>query len=229
MPNIVAMSSIRTRAQQLADMEGDGSISTLEWNGLISESFGQLWEDVSDTGLRYFEIIQTFTTDGTGYLAEPVDQLAIVDRLELVVNPATGKCRRLRSIRPQERARWSGRTGLPRAYELVDGRYFLYPTPPAGQTITLRYITQSPDLTNYADSAGVDCVTASGLRFLQLATAAQAVSKSQRDPTALISERELARKTMIEWAGNRAFNDQPVLFTEDGDDDGDCIPSGWDW
>jgi hypothetical protein len=209
-------------------MENDGSISPTEWNGLLSEAFGELYEDVANAGLRYFEWTQTFTTDGTGYLAEPDDQLAIVDRLELVVNSTTGKCRRLRSIRPQERARWSGRSGLPRVYELVDGRYFLYPTPAAGQTITLRYIRQCPDLTSLPDDTGVDCVSAYGRRFLQLATAAQAVSKSQRDPSALVAERELSRDKLIEWASNRAFNDQPALFTED-DDYGDGVPSDWDW
>lgn len=228
MPKLVLMSDLVTRAQQLADMEGDGSISGTEWKSLISEGYGELYEDTGDAGLRYWEYIHTFTTDGTNYLAEPDDQLSIVDRLEIVTEPSTGRCRRLRSITPQERARWSGRTGMPRAYELVDGRYFLYPTPPAGQTITLRYIGQCPDLTNYTDGQAVDCVTSHGRRFLQLHAAIQAMAKSRREAGDLIQERELCRKSHIEWAGNRAFNDQPVLFTE-GDTDDDCIPSGWDW
>lgn len=227
MPNLVLMSDLRTRSQQLADMEGDTSISTTEWNGLISEPYGELYEDVADTGLRYFEWVQTFTTDGTGFISEPDDQLAIVDRLELVVEPTTGRCRRMRKIGPQERTRWSGRSGRPVVYELVDGRYFLYPTPPAGQTITLRYIRQAPDLTNFADDQAVDCVTANGRRFLQYAAAVAAVSKSQRDPSLLIAERERSREKLIEWAGNRAFNDQAVMFTEDDFDDGSGMPVDW--
>jgi hypothetical protein len=228
-PNLVLLSDILSRAQQLADMEGDDSISSTEWNGLVSESYGELYEDVSDAGLRYFEWLQTYTTDTSGYLAEPDDQLAIVDRLELVVNPTTGKCRRLKSILPQERARWSGRIGIPRAYELVDGRYFLYPTPPAGQTIILRYIRQCPDLTDYAGDEAIDTVSAYGRRFLQYGTAASAVQKSRRDASELIAEREQAREKLIEWAGNRAFRDQHPLFTEDGDDDGSDMPVDWDF
>jgi hypothetical protein len=227
-PNLVAMSDLVTRGQQLADMEGDPSISTTEWKGLFSEAYGELWEDTGDAGLRYWETVTSFTTTGVNYLAEPTDQLAIVDRLELVTNTTTGQCRRLKRIGPQERARWSGRTGRPRAYELVDGRYFLYPTPPSGQTITLRYIPQCPNLSNLADSDVVDCVTASGRNFLQFAAAAQAVSKSQRDASVLIGQREMARQKHIEWAGNRAFNDQQAMFTEP-DDDEYGIPDGWSW
>lgn len=228
MPNLVLTSDLVTRAQQLADMEGDDSISTTEWKSLLSEGYGELYEDTGMAGLRYWETIKTFTTDGTGFLPEPDDQLAIVDRLELVTNVATGKCRRMRSISPQERARLSGRVGLPRAYELVDGRYFLYPTPPSGQTITLRYIGQCPNLTNYDDGQVVDCVTSYGRRFLQLHAAIQAMAKSRRDASDLIQERELCRKNHIEWAGNRAFNDQPVLYTEDESED--CgVPENWDW
>jgi hypothetical protein len=229
MPNHVLMSDLRTRAQQLADMEGDPSISNTEWNGLLSEAYGELYEDTAGTGLRYFEYVLTYTTDGTGYLVEPTDQLSIIDRLELVVDVATGRCRRLRAIAPQEREQWAGRTGSPLAYELVDDRYYLYPTPPSGQKITLRYIPQCPDLTSFADVDVVDCVTAYGRRFLQLAAAIAAMSKSRRDATDLIQERELCRKRHIEWASDRAFNDQPVWFTEDGFGDCDGIPSTWDW
>ena len=229
MPNLVLMSDLVTRAQELADMVGDESISGTEWKALISEGYGELYEDTGGAGLRYWEYVTTFTTDGTNYLPEPDDQLSIVDRLELVVDTSTGRCRRLKSIGPQERARWSGRAGRPRAYELVDGRYFLYPTPPAGQTITLRYIAQCPNLTNYADGQLVDCVTAYGRRFLQLHAAIQGMAKSRREAGDLITERELCRTKHVEWAGNRAFNDQPVLFTEGDDDDINLVPSDWDW
>lgn len=229
MPNEVLMSDLVTRAQQLADMEGDPSISSTEWKSLISEGFGELYEDTGSTGLRYWETVKTFTTDGTNYLPEPDDQLFQVDRLELVTNTTTGKCRRLRSIGPQERAQWSGRSGLPRAYELVDGRYFLYPTPPTGTTLTLRYVGQCPDLTSYADTQTIDCVTAYGRRFLQLHAAVQAMAKSRRDAADLIAERELCRTKHMEMAADRAFNNQPIMFTED--DDADCygVPDGWDF
>jgi hypothetical protein len=207
-------------------MESDDSISSTEWQAIISEAYAEAYEEIADQGTRYFEYTTTFTTDGTNYLPEPQDQLAIVDRLELIINPTTGKCRRLGKIQPQERARWSGRTGMPRVYELVDGRYFMYPTPPAGKTLTLRYIAQAPDLTNYAPTDVVDVFSGAGQKFVQYCAAAAAVSKSKNDATELLQERELARKRLQEWAAQREFNDQPRWYVEDGDDDGDW-PSDW--
>jgi hypothetical protein len=233
MPNYVQMLKLRTRAQQLADMENDPSIGLTEWNADISERYGEVWEDVNDAGYRYSESFQTFSIpadflvrDGFSYLPEPENQLAIVDRLELVVNASTGRCRRLKRIGAQERARWSGLTGgSPRAYELADGGYYLYPLPTSG-TITLRFIPQAPDLTNFTDTQLVDCVSTAGFNFMIYAAAAAAVLKSQRDPTELTKRAEFYRTKLIEWAGNRAFNDGPAWYTEDEDDDA-CWPDGW--
>jgi len=228
MPRVVTMSTVVLRAQQLADMEGDPSIDATEWNALISEAYGEAYEVVASEGNRYFEYTVTLTTDGTNYLPEPADQLAMVDQLELILSATTGQCRRLRAIQPQQRAALSGRTGQPRYFELVDGRYFLYPTPPTGQTLTLRYIAQCPDLTAYTGANQIDCYCAAGLKFVQYAAAAAAVSKSKNDATALLAEREAARKLLWEWASDRAMNVQPVWYVDDGDD-GDCLPSNWTW
>jgi hypothetical protein len=227
MPRETQMSALVTRAQQLADMENDSSISSAEWYALVSEAYGEAYEIIASAGTRYFEYTTTFTTDGTNYLAEPTDMLSTVDQLELIIDSTTGRCRRLRLISPQERSRYSGQTGTPRAYELVDGRYFLYPTPPAGQTITLRYIGQAPDLTTYTGTNVVDCFCAAGQKFVQYAAAAAAVQKSKNDATALLAERESQRKPLSEWSADRHFNAQTVWYVDD-DGDGD-LPANWSW
>lgn len=228
MPRAVPMSTLVLRVQQLADMESDPSIDPTEWNALVSEAYGEAYEIIAGEGNRYFEYVTTLVTDGTNYLPEPADQLAVVDQLELVLDAATGRCRRLRPIAPQQRAALSGRTGQPRCYELVDGRYFLYPTPPAGQSLTLRYIGQCPDLTAYADADQVDVYCVAGQKFVQYAAAAAAVSKSKNDASALLAEREVQRKSLWEWASDRAMNVQPVWYVEDGDG-GDDLPVNWSW
>ena len=222
------MSTLVLRAQQLADMEGDPSIGPVEWNAILSEWYGEAYEVIVSEGNRYFEYTTTLTTDGTNYLPEPADQLAIVDQLELILDASTGRCRRLHPITSQQRAALSGRTGQPRYYELVDGRYFLYPTPTAGQTLTLRYVGQCPDLTGYTGSQVVDCYCVAGQKFVQYAAAAAAVQKSKNDASALLQEREIQRKLLWEWAAERAMNAQPVWYVEDGEGD-DMLPSNWSW
>jgi hypothetical protein len=222
------MSTLVLRAQQLADMEGDPSIDPTEWKAIVSEWYGEAYEVVAGEGNRYFEYTTTLTTDGTNQLDEPVDQLSVVDELEIILDAASGRCRRLRRISPQQRAALSGRTGQPRYYDLVDDKYSLYPKPPPGQQLTLRYIAQCPDLTAYLDSQLVDCYCVAGQKFVQYGAAAAAVQKSKNDASALLGEREVQRKLLTEWASDRFMNSAPVIYVEDGCD-GDFLPSDWSW
>jgi hypothetical protein len=227
MPREVLMSTLLSRSQQLADMENDPSISPTEWNALISEWYSEAYEVIAAAGTRYFEYTTMLTTDGTNHLPEPDDQLSIVDQLELILDATTGKCRRLHPINPQQRARLSGRSGPPRYYELADGRYFLYPTPPANQSLTIRYIPQVPDLTSYVGSSVVDVYCGAGQKFVQYGAAAAAVQKSKNDASALLQERENQRKLLEDWSADRHFNAQPVWYVEDND--GDDLPQDWIW
>lgn len=208
-------------------MEGDPSIGATEWYALLAESYGEAYEAIAAEGTRYFEYTHTYTTDGTNQLTEQVDQLAVVDQLELILDASTGRCRRLHPITPQQRAALSGRTGTPRFYELVDDTWYLYPTPPTGTQLTLRYIAQCPDLTGYNASDLVDCYCAAGQKFVVYAAAAAAVQKSKNDASALLTEREVQRKLLSEWASDRAMNAQPVWYVDDGTDDD--LPQDWCW
>jgi hypothetical protein len=203
-------------------MENDDSISSAEWNSLISEVYGEAYEEVCDAGNRYFETSSSVTTTGDGYISEPDDQLSLVDNLELVVDATTNRCRRLYPIQPQERAAFSGQTGDPLRYEMVDDRFYLYPTPPTGQTLTLRYIPQSPDLSSYADSDALDVVCNAGEAFLIWGVAAIAKSKDERFVDYAEAQKEKARARLQQWARNRAFNNSPRRIVEDdGGDLGD--------
>ena len=227
MPREVLMSTLVLRAQQHANMQNDPSIDPTEWNALVSEAYGEAYEIIADEGNRYFEYTTTLVTDGvTNYLPEPDDQLAVVDDLELILDASTGKCRRLRWIQPQERAAYAGRIGMPYAVELVDGRYFLYPTPPGGLSLTLRYIAQCPDLTEYAGGAIVDCYCVAGQKFVQYAAAIDAIEKSKNDASALLPKLELQRERLTNWASNRFMQQLPVWYVEDGDT-GDILPANW--
>lgn len=227
MPRRFTMSVLRTRCMQRANMENDDSIAPAEWNSLISEVYGEAYEEVADAGLRYFESTSDITTTTDGYIAEPVDQLSLVDNIEIVLDEASGKVRRLHPLQAQERARWSGRTGEPRRYEMVDDRVYLYPKPAAGKVLTLRYIPQSPDLSAYADADIVDVVCAAGEAFLIWGVAAIAKSKDERFVDYAESQKEKARVRLQQWARNRAFNQPARRIVEDDDCyDGDG-PEWW--
>lgn len=212
------MTVVRTACKRRANMENDDSVSPAEWNSYISEIYGELYEEVAGTGLRYFEYEETFTTDGTAYLDEPSDMLSLVDSLELVLD-SSGRCRRLRPIRSQERASFVGRTGDPCAYEFVDDRLYLYPTPEAGKELTLRYVAQSPDLSGYDDGETIDVVTAAGEAFLIWGVAAIAKAKDERFVDFAEAQKEKARARLVNWAANKLSSEPSRPFIDDGADD----------
>ncbi len=203
------MGTLVTRFQQRANMVNDTSIDAPEWKSLGSEVYGEVYEEVADSGLRYFESTIDVTTTGNGYIAEPVDQLALVDNIELVIDATSGRVRRLYPLQPQERASVSGLSGDPCRYEMVDDRFYLYPKPPTGKVLTLRYVPQSPDLSGYADADVVDVVTAAGEAMLIWGVAAIAKSKDDRFVDFADSQKEKARIRLQQWARNRAFNESP--------------------
>lgn len=207
-------------------MENDDSISPAEWDSYISEVFGELYEEVARTGLRYFEYEETFTTTGDGYIAEPDDQIAMVDCLELVLD-SSGRTRRLQPIRAQERAAYAGSTGDPCKFEVVDDRLYLYPSPASGTELTLRYIAQSPDLSEYGDGDSIDVVTAGGEAFLIWGVAAIAKHKDDRFVDFAETQKEKARVRLVDWAASRLANESSRPFVDDEADDFVKLPGDW--
>lgn len=214
MPRIYPISVLRTRCQQRANMEHDPSIAPAEWNSLISEVWGESYEEVIDTGTRYSEYEESFTSTD-GYIAEPSDQLSLVDTLELVIDATTGRLRRLYPVQAQERAMLSGRTGDPLRFELVDDRLYLYPKPPDGKAVTFRYIPQAPDLSGYADGEAVDVFNAAGEAFVIWGVAAIARSKDDRFVDFAEAQKEKARVRLRNWAINRAINEAQRIVVDD--------------
>ncbi len=218
MPLRVTMATLRLQCLQQVDLVTDLSIGVAEANSYISRQYGDLFSVISAAGMRYFEYQATFVTAGLSYLTEPADHLSTVDTIERVLD-AAGRTRRLRQIQPQERSLWAGKTGHARKWELVDDRLCLYPTPPVGDTYTLRYIPQPPILTSYGDSDAVDVVTPDGLDFMIWGTGVKLLGKSKSDVTLCMAEREAARGRLAEWASLRAFNDPPRTIVDDDEDD----------
>lgn len=215
MARLIEMGTLIELCQQRADKENDDHIANTEWRTLIDESYGELFEAVAETGLRYFEKVGTLTSTGAAYVAEPTDVLSTIG-LDYVLG--SGERRPLKEIMIHERAKWAGRTGsYATEFAIVDDRIYLYPTPPTGQTYELLYVYQPPDLSAFDDDDCVDVVTPSGRDFIVWNTAVKAAAKSETDAQLALVERDNAKKRLVEWAVKRMLTQPRRQHVEDAE------------
>ena len=110
MPRRYDLETLVARCKRRADKENDEHISDAEWAALLSEAYGELYDIVSGTNLRYFETVHEFTADGSDSYDEPDDHGKTVglDRVD-----SDGTRFTLRPLMAQERIRFAGRTRPP--------------------------------------------------------------------------------------------------------------------
>lgn len=212
MPRRQTLETWRGRCIQRADKEGDDHIAEAEWNALISEVYGELFEIVTGTGLRYFESLHTITATGADSYDEPDDHGKTVglDRVE-----SDGRRTTLLPLMAQERSRYGGATGEAVAYAIVDNQIVFYPNPASG-TYELIYNTQPPDISSYSDSDMIDVVCIYGEAYLLWGVAVKALSKGESDVRLAVAERDRAAMQLMKWASERDANEprRRVLDTE---------------
>lgn len=198
------MGDLVTLCQQRADKVGDGHLT--EWKSLISEVYGaDVYGTVAETGLRYFEYVETLTTTGAAYVEEPDDLLSVI-RVDYV--DSSGNHYELDELNVHEEAYFAGRPAGGRAcfFTLIDDRIYLYPTPPTDQTYQLIYIPQPPDLGVYTDGGVVDLVTPDGLSCLLWGVAMLAKAKASQDVTLHLRKHEQHKQKLMEWAAERMLS-----------------------
>ena len=213
------MTDLILRCQRRVDQENSALIARTEWCNLISEAYGELYTIVFEAGLEYFEYTQTLTTTGASTLSEVTDHLSTV-ALSCLRIGTTDQWKDLRELMAQERSQVSGMTGsYPTSFALVDDLIYLYPTPPAGLTLQMRYVPQPPDLVefNAAQNVLVDVVTPDGLAFLIWCVAVKAIAKAEADASLAIQEREQARERFTTSGQLRALNAPRRRIMDDGD------------
>lgn len=223
MPRTYALSTLRTRCRRRADLEGQDKISPAEWDALISEQYGELFDIVTSAGLRHFEKEATITATGaTSYVvAADHGKTVGLDRVE-----TDGTRHALRPLMVQERTRYGGVTGDAVEYALVDDQVFLYPKPGSG-TYKMLYIAQATDITTKVDADLIDVVCNYGEAFLIWGVAVKALSKMEADVRLAMAERDRNAQKLLEWAIERDANEPRRRVVDDEYDWPRGDPSGW--
>lgn len=211
MPRRYILSDLRTRCQRRADLENSEHISTAEWNALISEVYGEAYEIVAGTSLRYFETTSSITATGADSYDEPATHGKTVG-LDRVNSDDTRFS--LIPLMPGDRSKFAGQTGDALEYAIVDDQIFLYPNPTSG-SYELLYIPQPPDLTTFADDDYIDVVCIYGEAFLIWGTVVKALAKSESDVRLAMAERDRAAQKLMEWAAERDANEPRRRVVDD--------------
>lgn len=225
MPRRMTYTTALARVRQRADIEGDDHIADTELSAMMSAAYGEVYQEVANSGHRYWETTHTITADGSDSYDEPDDHLATI-QLERV--DASDRRYPLDEIMAQERHLYAGQSGGEATlWCLVDDQIFLFPKPSSG-TYELTYIPQCPDLATYAGSDLFDVVTPDGEELFLWGSAVKALSKKSRDVRLAIAEREAARARLQQWAALRAFNGpRRRIFVQDDYDPRDLDPGSW--
>lgn len=197
--------------QQRVGRQNDGSIADADWKRYFSNSYGQLWGEVSQTANRYFETSELFTTLGAPdannanapySYQEPSDHFMLIGVDRMIDNTGTGRCRPLFQLEIQERNVYAGQSGEAIGYSMVDDQLFLFPTPPAGQMYRWIYTPVAPkygdvDGSNNPiwvdDTTPIDVVEPNGEAFCIWDVAVQVLAAEEADVTVATREREGAR------------------------------------
>lgn len=203
MPRTKTMATIRTACKRRADQENSSLVADAEWNALISEKYGELYEAVAEAS-RYFESSLTITATGATSYDEPTDWLQTL-RVERV--DGSGR-RNLIPLMPDERDRFVGQTGDATRYERIDDQIYLYPNPSSG-SYRMLYKPQAPDLSAFADADLVDCVNAGGESMLVWGVAAIALAKAESNPALALAQEEKALVRAVEQVVRESATEAP--------------------
>jgi hypothetical protein len=205
MARLIALGTLVTRCRRRADKESDQSVSGDEFKGYISEKYGQLRDSVAEADPTFFEDVEDIVATGASSYSMPADLLSVAS-VDLLVNGAIGSRPSLRLLMGQERVEWASRTGEASCYAFSGSSIELHPHPTSG-TYRIRYVPQSPDLTDAADNTDVDVLNSAGEAFLIWGVASMACDKGEADIRNKTAQSEAALARCISLVVNRAIHE----------------------
>lgn len=219
MASTVALSVLRTRAKQRADMENSSFVSDAEWLSYINASAAWLYDLlVKAYDEDYYLTSTTFTTStATSYSLD--DDLDLTDFYKLrgvSIVPATGEELPLKRYTFGDRGRTNnlysssrlGRSAL--RYRLSGRNIELKPTPQSGQTIKLWYIPSITPLVG--DTTTIDGING-WEEFVVINAAIMALNKEESDVTALTQQLQIYLDRIETMAEDRDVG-EPARVTD---------------
>ena len=202
------------RAKKRMDMENSDVLSDAEWQENLSTVYGELYEEVADSGMRYFETEATIVADGSASYALPSDHLSTI-AVDGEVSVG-GNRYPLRESMVQERNAYTGSASSGRAceYALVGDTLKLYPAPSSGNYFHT-YIQQVADLSEVDTGTSVDVFTASGEKFVVFGLVILARTKEQDSIRDDLAQQQQALAKLRKWVVQRSFNTPRRPVAED--------------
>lgn len=156
MPRTFTLAELRTRVQDMVDIQSDGNVGTTELNSMISAAYAKYYAKTAKSGLGYpGETTQTFTTTGgtPDVIALPADHFA-TQRVDYAFSSVYWN--ELQEADVRELAFFPPTTSYATHFRLVGTNLVLYPTPPINQSYRHIYIPAPAKLTT--DGQTVDGV-----------------------------------------------------------------------
>jgi hypothetical protein len=218
MASTVALSVLRTRAKQRADMENSTFVSDAEWLSYINDSAAWLYDLlVKAYDEDYYLTSTTFeTSTASNYTWATISMTDFYKLRGVSIIPVAGEEVPLKRYTFGDRGRTNnfyssnrlGRTAL--RYRLGGDSIEFRPTPQAGQTIKLWYI---PSITLLSQ----DTDTIDGINgweeFVVLNAAILAGTKEETDTSALVQQRQIYLDRIETMAEDRDVG-EPAKVTD---------------
>lgn len=193
------------RAKNRMDMANSDALTDAEWKENLSSVYGELYEEVADSGMRYFETEATITADGSASYALPSDHLSTI-AIDGEVSPGGRRFPVVEQM-VQERNGYQGAlsSGQAKEFAIVGSTLKLYPVPASGSYYHT-YIPQAADLSSAQDTDVVDVITPSGEKFVVYGLVILARIKEQDDMRADLQQQQMALTKLRKWVVQRSFN-----------------------
>lgn len=234
MASLVDLLALRTQAQQAANMENDGLVTTAEWNSLINYGAKRMYSVLaSKFGEEYAMSSATVAiVSGQDTYDLPADFYRMRG-VDLSVSSRTVSCRRFqfrqRNMYSWSAINWGGSGNGRPMYMLSGSKIKFIPLPNVtGSVITLWYV---PTMQVYVHGAGVltsalltnDDDTMDDVmgfsRLIVLEAAIQAKIKDDNDPAALLAQRAEVMEWIEREAKDRDEGEPMFVGTVDQPDD----------
>lgn len=203
----ISLGQLRIMAQQRADLQTSGFVSTSEWNSNINQSYFELYDLLITLYEDYFlQTPYTFTTTGAQSYTLPTDFYKLLG-VDCGLSNGSNAFASLKKfdflnrnayVYPQLNSTVLGIFDL--RYRLMGNSIYFIPTPASGQVIKLWYI---PKLTQLLKDTDILSGISGWSEYVLVDAAIKAMQKEESDVSALMMQKQALIKRIEDSAMNR--------------------------